>query len=134
MKRVFATRLSVSLLAASGICLTGAAWAAPACPTSGNLGPCYTTLDAYVRQDWAGGNTSGLTAITPQAIATDLGVNAPSYLPTSAQYQVFYNYAAPTNRLLVFAPGKPDLPQHYEWFAVRAADRGYNVIVLHYWN
>jgi hypothetical protein len=94
------------------------------------------TLTNYtdVRGDYASGTQSSHTQITPQDIATCLSVPAPSYRPNDAHYQIYMNHSSSNGRLLVFAPGQPDLPEHYTAFAKRAAKNGYHVIVLHYWN
>jgi hypothetical protein len=126
--------MSRTLLALSFLCAV--AHAANQCPTSANSSPCWLTLPTYtdVRGDYASGTASNPVQITPQVIATGLGIPAPTYRATTSHYQIYTNHTSPNGRLLVFAPGQPDPPDHYTAFAKRAAKNGYHVIVLDYWN
>ncbi|HVY25304.1 MAG TPA: hypothetical protein VHB79_02090 [Polyangiaceae bacterium] len=99
---------------------------------SGKPGPCYEQISSTVRKDFAGSQAGKGLPLTPQAIADDLSVPAPAWGGASP-YEIYFP-SAPKGRLVVFAPGSPDVAAEYQEFGKYAASLGFHVLVLRYWN
>ncbi|MDB5986723.1 MAG: hypothetical protein JWR16_1776 [Nevskia sp.] len=127
-------RLGLSLLALSSL----PARAVDDCSTvriSGHGTPCNLQPDTGVKKEFFVPAGSRNAFISAKIVADDLGVTAPGYKPAEpAYYQVFVNKIAPNGRLLVFAPGAGGLPQTVKRFSERAAELGYHVVAMHYWD
>lgn len=96
--------------------------------------PCESTVDTGIRKEYFGvlDHETG-EPISPRRVAEVLGLQIPGYEPDS-QYQVYLNRAAPNGKLLVYLPGTNGVTEDFTSLAARAADHGYRVIALAYWN